>query len=101
MSRLSQPAVDKSAEVLLRQSFHRGGYVRVVNKARRKQMGRNYKKGYEVRLVVKTPRELAQIRQLLRQVGFAAGQPFQKHRRIVQPIYGKAAVEWFLSTSVE
>ncbi len=64
-------------------------------------MGQKYKKGYEVRLVVKTWREVMRIRQLLHCVGFKAGRPFKKHSRIVQPIYGKAAVEWFLSTSLE
>jgi len=101
MSRLPQTAAGDSAEALLRQSFRQDGYVRVVNKARRKEMGRKYRKGYEVRLVVKTPPELTQVRQLLRQIGFKPGKPFEKHRRIVQPIYGKAAVEWFLSASRE
>ncbi len=100
MSRLPQAAADESPEGLLRQAFRRSGYVRVVDKTLRKEMGQKYKKGYEVRLVVKTKRELTQIRQLLRQVGFKTGKPFEKHSRMVQPIYGKSAVEWFLSTSL-
>lgn len=101
MSRLPQSSADEGPEVLLRRFFQESGYVRVADQARRKEMGSDYRRGYEVRLVVETHGELAQIRQLLRQVGFKAGAPFKKHNRIVQPIYGKAAVEWFLSTSVE
>ena len=101
MSQLPQVVADGSPEGLLRQAFRRSGYVRVANQTRRKEMGQKYKKGYEVRLVGKTRAELTQIRRLLRRVGFKAGKPFEKHSRIVQPIYGKAAVEWFLSTSLE
>jgi hypothetical protein len=88
-------------ETLLRRFFRQGGYVRIVDKARRKKMGQLYKKGYEVRLVVKTRAELLQVRELLRQVGLNPATTSVKHNRIIQPIYGKAAVEWFLSTSVE
>ena len=92
--------VDERAEVLLKQFFQQYGYVRVANETRKEQQGRKYKKGYEVRLAVKTHSELAHIRQLLRQIGLKAGKPFQKHSRIVQPIYGQSAVEWFLSTPI-
>jgi len=101
MSRVPHTAAGESAEALLRQAFRRSGYVRVVDKARRKEMGHKYKKGYEVRLVVKTRDELMRMRQLLRRVGFDPATSFLKHSRIVQPIYGKAAVEWFLSTSLK
>ncbi|HRQ37948.1 MAG TPA: hypothetical protein PLD25_08540 [Chloroflexota bacterium] len=85
----------QSAEVLLAWYFQRNGYVRVVNEERRQQLGQMYKKGYEVRLVVNNEKELAHIRHLLEQIGFKAGKPFQKHCRIVQPVYGKRSVEWF------
>jgi hypothetical protein len=91
----------ESPETLVRRCFRDGGCVRVVDKVRRKKMGQLYKKGYEVRLVVKTRAELLQVRELLRQVGFNPAKTFVKRNQIVQPIYGKAAVEWFLSTSVE
>jgi uncharacterized membrane protein affecting hemolysin expression len=45
--------------------------------------------------------ELVEIRRLLEQLGFKPGKPFQKKRQIIQPIYGKEAVEWFLSTKLK
>jgi hypothetical protein len=101
MSRLPQSSADESPEVLLRQFFRRGGYVRVANKTRRTEKGPRSNKSYEVRLVAKTHAELMQIRELVRQVGFDPAATFVKGNRIVQPIYGKAVVEWFLSISVE
>lgn len=91
----------ESPEALLRQCFREGGCVRVVDKTRRKKMGQLYKKGYEVRLVVRTRAESLKIRGLLRQVGLNPAATYVKRNQIVQPVYGKAAVEWFLSTSVE
>ena len=101
MSRLPETATKESPEAMLRQFFRRGGYVRVVDRARRKEIGPLYKKGYEVRLVVKTRDELLEVRRLLRAVGFTPAATFRKHNRIVQPIYGKAAAEWFLAIPVE
>ena len=39
---------------------------------------RLYKKGAEVRLVVESPKELAEIRRLLKRAGFKLGGPFAK-----------------------
>jgi hypothetical protein len=85
----------ESPEELLGQYFRRNGYVRVVNEKRRQEQGQKYKKGYEVRLVTRNEQELAEIRHLLEQRGLKAGKPFRKHAQIVQPVYGKGAVEWF------
>lgn len=82
-------------EIALRQFFQQHGYVRVANKERKEQSAK-YKKGSEVRLVAQTESELKLIRHWLEQVGFKPGKPFRKHSRLVQPIYGKAAVDWFL-----
>lgn len=101
MGRLPRSAGEENATVLLRQLFQRGGCVRVADKARRTEKGLRYSKSYEVRLVVKTRAELLQVRELVRQVGFTPATTFLKHNRIVQPIYGKSAVEWFLTTSGE
>jgi hypothetical protein len=87
---------DQEPEIALRQLFQQHGYVRAADEER-KQQDAKYKKGYEVRLVVKTEDELTLIRHWLEQVGLKPGKPFRKHNRLVQPIYGKAAVEWFLS----
>ncbi|RME48593.1 MAG: hypothetical protein D6791_02890 [Chloroflexi bacterium] len=90
----------QEAEAFLRELFQRNGYVRVPNEKRRQEVGsQKYKKGYEVRLVANSEEELEEIRQALRQLGFRPARPFQKHRQIVQPVYGKQAVEWFLSSA--
>jgi len=83
--------------LLLRYFFKWKGHVRWPNPKRRRQDGQKYKKGYEIRLVVKTREELRQMRQQLRRAGFKLGKPFKKAKQIVQPIYGKQAVERFLS----
>ena len=85
-----------SAERLLITFFERNGFVRLVNEKRREQEGQKYKKGYEVRLVAHSEEELKNMRQLLLHVGFKAGKSYKKCRQIIQPIYGKTAVEWFL-----
>lgn len=54
-----------------------------------------YHKGHEVRLVVASPKEARRIRRWLYEVGFKPGAPFGKHGRVVQPVYGREAVEWF------
>jgi hypothetical protein len=92
----------ESAAIQLRQLFRRNGYVRVPNVKRIKRSGRQkYKKGYEVRLVARSTDELKQIRLLLRQIKFKAAKPFRKGRRIIQPIYGRAAIEWFAPTKLK
>ncbi len=89
---------DDRPDALLAQFFRQSGYIRRPDVERREQLGyTRYKKGYEVRLVVRTQRELAQVRRLVRQAGFAPGKPFQKHHQLVQPVYGKAAVDYFLT----
>jgi hypothetical protein len=83
-------------EARLAYFFHRNGYLRLPDQARRRQEGsRKYKKGYEVRLVARSEVELKQMTSLLRQVGLKAGRPYQKGKQKVQPIYGKQAVERF------
>jgi uncharacterized membrane protein affecting hemolysin expression len=93
---------NKQPAVQLKQFFQRNGYVRMADKKRINELGRQrYKKGYEVRLVATNEDELVEIRRLLEQLGFKPGKPFQKKRQIIQPIYGKEAVEWFLSTKLK
>ncbi|OHB76189.1 MAG: hypothetical protein A2W31_05805 [Planctomycetes bacterium RBG_16_64_10] len=82
----------------LKSFFERSGYVRLADLDRRKELtSRRYKKGYEVRIMVWNQDDLRRLRDLLRQVGFKAGRPFRKVNRWAQPVYGKVAVEWFLS----
>lgn len=77
--------------------FHRNGYVRRVDAARREAEGQQYKKGTEVRLVAESQAELSEIRQLLWRAGFKVAEPFTKGRQWRQPVYGVAAVARFLS----
>lgn len=77
--------------------FRRNGYVRWPSQVRRATDGHaRYKKGYEVRLVSGSVRELRAIRRLLRAAGFTPGRPFVKARQWRQPIYGRQAVARFL-----
>lgn len=80
---------------MLVELFQRNGYMRVPNIERRDEDKQSYKKGYEIRIVVRTQRELVSVRQLLRQLELKAGKPFMKANQWVQPIYGKAALERF------
>ncbi len=86
----------ESAENRLAQFFKRNGYIRKPNQKRKKELEQNkYKKGYEVRLVASSEDELAEIRDLVIQVGFKPARPYKKNKQIVQPIYGKPAMEYF------
>jgi hypothetical protein len=96
MSEPIQLNPNNPAAIELKEFFKRNGYVRLPDKKRRKMDSRNYKKGYEVRLVLKQS-ELPHVRRLLQQSGFRLTTPFAKLTQIVQPIYGKAAIEFFLS----
>ncbi len=65
-------------EAALVELFQRNGYMRVPNDDRREEEPRNYKKGYEIRLVANTQRAITAIRRLLRQAGLKSGKPFKK-----------------------
>jgi len=81
----------------LAEYFQYNGYVRRMDKVRRKNEGQSYKKGDEVRLVAQSKAELADIRRLLKQAGFKRAKPFAKNRQWLQPIYGVNEVARFLS----
>jgi len=82
---------------VLEKFFQRNGYVRVPNYHLKQKLGAKYKKGWETRFVLRTSRELAQVQQLLCDAGFNPGNPFTKHGRLIQPVYGKQAVDYFRS----
>ena len=86
---------DVMAELLV--WFERGGYIRRCDSQRRAREGRGYKKGYEVRFVVDSEDELQVVRRLLTAAKLRPGKPFRKHQRMVQPVYGRATVEWFVN----
>lgn len=72
-------------------------YMRRPNPERQQEGYRHYKKGWEVRLSVKSLDDLEMVRRLLVESGFETGRPFRKQSRWVQPLYGRDAVERFLS----
>jgi len=95
-------AKNRAAAMRLRWYFTRNGYVRLPNYKRRDKMPRQkYKKGYEVRLVACNAQEIREIRSLLKQLGLRPPRTFAKHKKIVQPVYGQAVVEWFLKAKVQ
>jgi hypothetical protein len=53
----------------------------------------DYKKGWEVRIVVDSRRELSEVRNLLKALKLLPGKPYVKGPRWVQPIYGRVAVQ--------
>lgn len=79
----------------LRMLFERNGYVRLPRPEARQRSRRDYRKGYEVRLVLASRDEVASAQAALHVVGLKAGESWPKHSRIVLPVYGKAAIEWF------
>ncbi len=85
------------SERTLARYFIRKGYVRAANEYLRRTRGRAYKKGYEVRFVLKSVQERNEVRDLLLEVGLKPGNPFEKHSRIVQPVYGRESVRKILS----
>jgi len=85
----------KAATARLAQLFQRNGYIRVPREARRRELGSRYKKGWEVRLVLKSEEELEEARHLVEQAGLKAGKAFKKYKQYAQPIYGKGAVDLF------
>ena len=72
-------------------------YVRRLSDERRQGDGQSYKKGYEVRFVVASTAELRRVRRLLVAAGLRVGRPLRKHARLVQPVYGRVAYEWFIA----
>jgi hypothetical protein len=93
----AEPQTRIEAEYLLKQLFQRNGYVRRLDAERRREEGPKYHKGDEVRLIARDDAELARIRRLLVQADIKPGSPYRKHSRIVQPVYGREAVERFLA----
>ena len=90
--------VPEKAAAILRTAFEQNGYVRTADPEKRRTYGAQvYKKGHEVRLVLASSKEASEIARCLRAVGLKPGSTFEKHGKIVQPIYGRAAVDRFLA----
>lgn len=87
-----KPELSRS-EKILGQSFASGGYLRMPDSDRSGDA--HYKKGWEVRLIGDDEDAIAYLREHLKKAGLTPGKPFQKHKRFIQPVYGRAAVESF------
>ncbi len=85
-------------EIALKKLFLQRGFVRMADEKRRLKDPK-YKKGCEVRLMAKTVSELIQIQLWIIEVGLKPGMPYRNKSRLIQPIYGKDAVEWFRAGS--
>jgi len=80
-------------EAILAKYLRRNGYVRVPNPKRRERDGQAYKKGYEVRFVARSTLEINEIRRALVAMDLEPAKPFAKHQQMIQPVYGKQALE--------
>jgi hypothetical protein len=67
-------------------------YARVPSTDRQDEGWVAYKKGYELRIVVKTQDDLKKLRRLLLDAGIQPGKAFRKAQQWVVPVYGKAPV---------
>lgn len=95
MKTVDNQVSDAVAELLL--WFERGGYFRCYDPQRRDREGTAYKKGYEVRFVLDSEKNLQEVRRLLTAAGIRPARPFRKHQRYVQPVYGRSALEQFVN----
>jgi hypothetical protein len=73
-------------------------YERVPNSKKRTQEKTNYKKGYEVRIILNNIEETRIIKAILNGKEIHTGKPFEKHSKIVLPIYGYENTMAFLKT---
>ena len=92
----------KQAQALLAACFRRNGYLRLPIAARVKQAKATkqkhvYKKGYELRLVANSTKELREIQSCLGQAGYKFGKAYAKSSQFVVPVYGKQQIDAFLT----
>jgi hypothetical protein len=67
-------------------------YARLPIENRREEGWGTYKKGYELRIVVKTQDDSKKLRRLLIDAGIQPGKAYRKAQQWVVPVYGKASV---------
>jgi hypothetical protein len=79
------PYDHKTAIEILKNIFMSCGYVR-----------QHPRRGWEVRYIPKDDDELQRIRSAIRSLGITVSDTFIKHRKPVQPLYGKDIVSHFL-----
>lgn len=71
-------------------------YARVPIADRQEEGWGTYKKGYELRIVVKSQDDLKKLRRLLLDAGIQPGKAYRKARQWVVPVYGKVYVSELL-----
>jgi hypothetical protein len=67
-------------------------YARVPDEERQEEGWSSYKKGYEMRIVVKSQAEVRNLKRLLSEEKIKPGKPYRKAQQWVLPVYGKEAV---------
>ncbi len=82
----------RSDQRRLARFFNRNAYCRKPDSSRQQEGYSQYKKGWEVRIILKDEDEVAIVTRLLWKVGLAPGKPFRKSRRWAVPVYGQEAV---------
>jgi hypothetical protein len=90
------PKVGTEQRVLapyLVQLIERNSYLRQPNEDRRKEEKTNYRKGWELRLVLDNESEVEAAVRSIASSGLKAGRPFKKWSRWVIPLYGREAVK--------
>jgi hypothetical protein len=97
MIKRAKPRKSRPSNYLAR-LFEEGGYLRAPDPKRQKKLGREYHKGYEVRLVVSARSEITSVKRCLGALGLKPGRAFEKGSRWVIPIYGKESQERFLKS---
>lgn len=94
----------QGALIELGKRFLSCGYARFpVRERKEHESARTYRKGPEVRFVLPGDgrQELEEIRALISAAGFYQAKPFIKHSRLVQPVYGPAALAILDAAGVE
>lgn len=81
--------------VALRVLARAGRYVRKPASDRAEEGTSVYKKGWELRFVVKTSAEMPKVQRAVKANGFTPGKGFEKANQYVVPVYGRAAVLFF------
>lgn len=80
----------QQASKILTGFFLRNGILRSKNELRHRIFGsKKYKKGYEVRFVLKNQEEVDQVRAALIALEINVVKTFTKANQIVQPVYGE------------
>ena len=85
---------DREAKQKITAALKEGGYIRSFDAKKRKKLSSQvYKKGYEARITCSSVRAAKETIKTLKQLGIAAGKPFEKGSSTMVPIYGKEQVE--------